>query len=84
MNDVRGVFSNASGMKSMHSTPQLQSIDKSSVWKLNRCPVPLNLHQELLILYCLSILMMSCDATDQAVAACLQIEVSGDNQRQSY
>ena len=46
MNDLRGVFSNASGMKSRHSTPQLQSMDKSSVWKLNWCPVSLNLHPQ--------------------------------------
>ena len=55
MNDVRGVFSNASGMKSRHSTPQLQSIDKSWVWKLNWCPVPLNLHPDQVVAACLQI-----------------------------
>ena len=34
------------GMTSRHSTPQLQSMDKSSVWKLNWCPVSLNLHPQ--------------------------------------
>ena len=31
------------GTISRHSTPQLQSMDKSSVWNLNWCPVSLNL-----------------------------------------
>ena len=34
------------GMISRHASPQLQSMDKRSVWKLNSCPVSLNLRPQ--------------------------------------
>ena len=66
------------GMTSRHSTPQLQSMDKSSVWKLNWCPVSLNLHPQESHNFDMSVL--DCSGTGPLISQFLVSVISSKSQ----